>query len=125
MQDPKVLLTVEAINAAPVPFPRGEIRHSPRKIQAKLVRALLKDLGIRGVSVTAPNYSMAQAIDVRIPSLGCGHESSEERWECAGCNMRQAAIARLEALILAAYPDMADRSDTQSDHFDYCLSMGT
>jgi hypothetical protein len=51
-----------------------------------------------------------------------GYRDHEYR-TCPRCQRRHVATLRLTSLILAAYPDLDDRSDSQVDHFDYCLSI--
>lgn len=116
------------------------LRALDRKERAAKVRSLLKSLGIKGVSVTAPNYSMAQSINISMPGDDRGlHDEVHFRLEaevrakpgpycgmvqiCPFCKAEFEAKEKLEALILAAYPDLDDRSDSQYDHFDYCLSF--
>lgn len=112
------------IEAAPTPTPRGAMRHATRKAKAAVVRQLLKDLGIEDVSVTAPSYSMAQAIHISVPDSSHLVHGDREFRECPRCRRRHAARERIERLILAAFPDLGDRSDAMTDHFDYCLSIG-
>lgn len=128
----------------PSPAFRGNVRRLYRKEWSKLVKRLLKDLGLGFVSVTAPNYSMAQSIDIRFHQVETPAESTEhqrlhdeiDRAEiatgglhvgfnrtCKHCHQRWAAHQALERIILAAYPDLDNRSDSQSDYFDYCLSI--
>lgn len=112
-----------------------------RKELAPLVRALLKEIGIKGVSVTTPNYSMARSVAISIPKPVVtdadyiGPNGMNYR-ECAfysdipddvpiKANLRKnrAVQYRLEAILLAAFPGCADRSDYQSDYFDYLFSI--
>ena len=116
------------------------VRQLERKEIAAKVRGLLKSLGIKGMSVTAPSYSMAQTIHISFPRCGRNeHEpvhfrlEAEERAKggpyrgmalvCPFCRVEREARDRLETLILAAFPDLDDRSDLQSDYFDYILSF--
>lgn len=110
------------ILSAKTPTSHSDIRYESRKYIAGAIRGLLKGLGIKGISVTAPVYSMAQAIDIRVPDT-CEHDSMEARRACPVCQNRNLAVRRIEELILAAYPDLDDRSDSMSDHYDYKLSI--
>jgi hypothetical protein len=110
-------------------------RHIPRKEQAALARQLFKRLGLRGISVTTPRYSMAHSVDVRLPAEGqhdpdkwphshrdwCGPNGTghDEATRCPACRDRAAAEKKLEALLLAAFPCHDDRSDSQTDYFDF------
>jgi len=116
--------TLDAIEAAPVPLVRDPaMRSKGRKEWADAVRALFKDLGIPHVSVTRPSYSMACSIDIRLPSTSHGYHGSAEYRECPRCVRRRRGEERVERLILAAYPDLNNRSDPMVDHFDYCLMV--
>jgi hypothetical protein len=42
-------------------------RSTPRKEQAKAARGLFKQLCLPHISVTTPNYSMAQSVEVQFP----------------------------------------------------------
>lgn len=132
---------------APLPSFRGNIRSATRKERAAMVRALFRDMGLKGISVTAPNYSMAQSIDIRFhvgesaPWLGRGDSPHERKhtqineeqaelgeWRgynkfCPWCHEEWEAHNKLEKIILAAFPDLDNRSDSQTDYFDYCLSI--
>lgn len=118
---------IATIEAAPMPTtPRIGTRHDGMVKRAAAVRALLKVLGIRGVSVTAPSYSMACSVHVRLPNFR--HEHDERHFgqryrDCTRCQRRHAATERLARLILTAFPDWDDRSDSQADHFDYVVSV--
>lgn len=109
-------------------------RSIARKQRAVLVRTLFKRLGIKGVSVTCPNYSMARSVDIHIgSSLGTAEDYNFE-----GVNYSQKAFSEmpdktpikikhnalietrrhLEKIILAAFPAHFDRSDSMTDYFD-------
>jgi hypothetical protein len=108
----------------PPPVVDPAARRLPRKERSALIRALFRRLGIKGVSVTTPSYSMAQSVDIAIPdAVEHDHDNGHERTTCPHCMERFAAERHIERIILAAFPDLADRSDSMSDHFDYCLSI--
>lgn len=115
-------------------------RHIPRKEQARLCRELFKRLGVKGVSVTCPNYSMAHSVDVDIDKNipirldAFIHNGVDYRNEVFSdmpddvpakqinqtkCNARQ----KMEAILLRAFPAHDDRSDLQSDYFDFKWSI--
>jgi hypothetical protein len=126
---------------APLPAFRANIRNLTRKEWAQNVRSLFKSLGLGWVSVTAPNYSMASSIDIRFhtPDNFTGaHEAKHAEIDelqrgayewlgyghyCPWCKQQWEAHHRLEQIILAAFPDLNNRSDSMSDHFDFCLSI--
>lgn len=118
---------MEHILAVPLPgLVRADMRQHPRKERAAAIRALFKRLGIKGVSVTAPNYAHAKTVNVDIkrledqPTQRVGNASVPHK----KCREAEIDVARkLEAIILSAFPDLDDRSDPQSDYYDYCISI--
>lgn len=121
--DPRVLL--RRIINTPTPGGIGRnIRREPRKEQARLVRGLLTSLKIKGVSVTAPSYSMASSIHIDAPNPP-PHEPFNDPHgvACPICRERSEAVTRLKEIILAGFPDMGDRSDSMTDYFDSPLSF--
>lgn len=110
-------------------------RSIPRKEQAALARQLMKRLGIKGVSITTPNYSMAQSVDVCLPSEPPADMTGYEQYQYSSfADMpddvpikarevrRNIARNKLDLILEAAFPQHDNRSDYQSDHFDYCWS---
>ena len=101
-------------------------RSIPRKEQAKLARMLFKQLGLKGISVRAPNYSQAQSVDVRLPKR---EDYERDQAGCIDWPNDPAAIAnnaaekRVREILNRAFPNHDDRSDSQSDHFNYCWSV--
>lgn len=125
---------IAAVKLDRVPVMSHE-RCIPRKEQAKLARQLFAKLGIKGVSVTAPNYSMAQSVDVRVPAEAADMTGFEQYEHSTYSDMPdyvpvKAAMLRknqaqkhLFLILNHAFPCHDDRSDSQSDYFDYCWSM--
>lgn len=116
---------LKAVDLAKVPVKSTE-RHIARKEQARLTRELFKELGLKGISVTAPNYSMARAVDVRLPRRSDFSELVDVRRQRISCMAREANHRAAEAvhqILAVAFPNHDDRSDTQSDHFDFCWSV--
>jgi hypothetical protein len=110
-------------------------RSAPRKVRAAAARALFKQMGLKGISVTAPNYSMAQAVHIHLPNTEVPRELYAE-WDLAcrtdtGADTAYGQIRRreyaaeqkLEAILAKAFPNHLDRSDIHCDHFDYCWSV--
>ena len=132
---------LQSIFDAPIPaVHNAQLRHEDRKTWAAEVRRLLKELHVAGVSVTTPSYSQASTIHIRVPSTGfdADHEAIHARIDeqernsgswlgyghfCPLCKEHWEAHQLIEKIILAAFPDLDDRSDSQSDHFDDCLSV--
>ncbi len=111
-------------------------RSLPRKEQAALARQLFRRLGLKGVSVTTPNYSMARVVDVHNPEpahpgwLGSEqwqHESYADIPESVPARMasllRYHAAERVKMLLGHAFPSHDDRSDSQTDYFAACWSV--
>jgi hypothetical protein len=123
--DPKEFhAALAAVDITKIPVMSTD-RHIPRKLQAKLARMLLRSMGIKGVSITTPNYSMAQSVQVRMPRRD-DYDLDEHGFAVPG---NPAAVAnnearqRMLAILLAAFPRHDDRSDTMTDYFDYCWSV--
>ncbi len=101
-------------------------RGIPRKEQAKLARKLFRSLGLQGISVITPNYSMAQSVHVNLPR--CEHDtgidwSYHESKNCALCQRELSASRHVEAILAVAFPNHDNRSDSRSDYFDFCWSI--
>lgn len=103
------------IQIAQVELPqfRANIRDLQRKEIAKRVRELLREMKLTAISVTTPNYRGAQGVLVTLPRCALG-ETLETR---------NAARAKVRAVILAAFPDLDDRSDSQNDTWDYRIQV--
>lgn len=95
-------------------------RCMPRKDRAKLVRQLFRQLGLKGISVTTPNYSMAQSVEVRAPHReDYTPVNGQIDWlNDPAAQANREARERLQAILLAAFPQHDDRSDIQTDYFD-------
>lgn len=129
---------IDAVKLERVPIMARD-RSIPRKDQAKLARELFKKLGIQGLSVTTPNYSMAQGVDVRVPEIPrepgdylfegvdynnhCFSDMPEAVPARAKHLKRWQAIRKIDAILKLAFPNHDDRSDSQSDYFDSCWSV--
>lgn len=98
----------------------------PLKVQAKLTRTLFKALGIKGVSVRAPRYSMACVVEVRLPRRTdyVRNSAGQVEWDKdPAAQANTTARNRMEAILLAAFPQHDNRSDYQTDYFDSCWSI--
>lgn len=120
--------TLTQIENAPLPpVRRHGLRAQGRKAWASEVRHLLKELKITGISVTAPNYSMASSITIRLPQDTTEeHEPEHTRLEaeerakagpyrgmvqvCPFCKRERRAKDKLEAIL-------------QSDSFNFCFTI--
>lgn len=113
----------------------SHLRQASRKEWAQAVRKLFKELGLTGISVTTPSYSMASSIQISLPSVENSNSDEhvklhDDLWregrpgtDCPKCKERQQAREHLENVILTAFPDLDNRSDITTDYFDYCLSF--
>lgn len=114
-------------------------RGIPRKEQAALARSLFKSLGLKGISVTTPNYSMAHVVDVDLPRLPAAvddlvlngrdyqHETYSNMPDDVPAKMknvaRHKASKKIEAILAMAFPNHDDRSDLHQDYFDHKWSI--
>ena len=101
-------------------------RDCPRKDLAAAARKLFRSLGLKGIGVTTPNYSMAQSVNVRLPSRE-DYAFDAAGYVVEGCECRaanNAARDKVDLILYTASPSHRDRSDSQSDHFDYRWSVG-
>jgi hypothetical protein len=117
---------LHAILDAPLPaVVRPRLRHEGRKVWAAQVRKLFKTLGLKGISVTTPSYSMASTIEIRLPEAA-EHDYAAADHDfpaCPICLQRHYAAEHVERIILAAFPDLDNRSEHGTDYYDYCLSL--
>ncbi len=117
-------LAVIPLQAVPV---LSTDRNLPRKLQAKLARDLFKQFGLRGVSVTAPSYANAQSVHVSIPRRR-DYLLTQRGMVSETCPVGKAnsdAQILTEKFLLAAFPNSDNRSDGQSDHYDYRWTVNT
>jgi len=114
---------LERILSVELPVFRDNIRRQPRIERSTAIRKLFKDLGLKSINVTTPNHSMASSTDIRIHRDFHEHAPHADFSTCPRCQRRQKAIQRIHEIILAAFPDMQDRSDHQSDYFNYAFSV--
>lgn len=118
-----------AVRLSDVPVVCAERSGTTRKEIAKLTRQLFSKLGLRGISVTAPNYSMAQSIDITLPGR---RDFVTDQWggvvdwanDPAAMANREAE-AKVHAIMARAFPNHDNRSDSQTDYFDYKYSIDT
>ena len=130
---------VQNVQLAAIPIYRLD-RCAPRTEQARQARELFRRLGVRGVSVTAPRYSQAHSVNVRLPRPGddehdptrwphdhsrcCGQQAGhEESTRCPACAQEDATRRKVKAILYAAFPNHRDRSEVQTDYFDFCWSI--
>lgn len=125
---------IAAIDLARVPTMTTD-QSIPRKARAVLVRDLFKQLRLKGISVTVPNYSMAHTVDIRLPrephepddyigSDGRNYHNgpmsempADLPYKSKWCEHVDAS-KKIEEIIKIAFPAHLDRSDYQSDYFD-------
>jgi hypothetical protein len=117
--------TVETIEAAMMPLVQHPaLRSRPQKERSSAIRKLLRQVKIKNVSVTSDHGSMCFGTSVRFVPLACPERGPDHgSWNCAICKRNTEAGARLREIILAAFPDMDDRSDSMTDYFDQPFSV--
>lgn len=109
-------------------------RSIPRKEQAKIARYLFKQIGLKGISVTCPNYSMAHSVDVVItgdPIFPGDYIQGSKSYELTALSDMPVSLpaqqkrtrgykARLkvEEILLKAFPNHGDRSEYGIDYYD-------
>jgi hypothetical protein len=98
-------VALDAVNLDKVPVVSTD-RSIERKEQARLARQPFRRLGLGGVSFTAPRYSMAQGVDVKLPA-----PSGDAR-------------GKVLTILARAFPCHEDRGDSVSNHLDYCWFVG-
>jgi hypothetical protein len=118
---------ISSIEAAALPAPTGDaIRTLGTVEQCSKIRAMLKAAGIKGVSVKRSHAGWSATVAVSF--LRLGHEEGvnwglHNRAECPICSREIAATRKLETVILAAFPDCDNRSDSMTDYFDYVFGV--
>ncbi len=124
--------TIASIMSAALPasFISQPIRHLDQKERTTCIRSLLRSCGVlmgargKGVSVKAATGSMCYWTKVRYENVshadGTGHHN---QFECATCTANRAASAKVSALILEAFPDLDNRSDSMTDHSDFVFTI--
>ena len=117
------LASIDAVDTSNISPMLPPLRHEPRKAIAAHVRNLLKSVGVKHVSVTTPNYSMAQSIKISLLHDSHEHTPDIDCSNCPRCVRRWTKVVKIGCIILAAHPELNDRSDSQTDHFDYRLSI--
>lgn len=124
-----VLASIESAKL-PVGLVPANIRSLGQKERTAAIRSLLKASGVKmgargnGVSVKSATGSMCYWTTVRYESID--HAPGVEmhsRFYCPTCKANAAASEKLHTLILAAFPDLGDRSDIQVDHFDFVYTV--
>jgi hypothetical protein len=109
--------------------PSDAPRNLPRKEFAKLVRAFLREIGVKGVSVVTPNYSMAMGIEIRIPKREdfLTRPDGSVDWlnpeNCPARLTNDAAEKLLAGFLCDHFPNHTNRSDSQVDRFDFRWSI--
>jgi len=103
-------------------------RGLPRKEQAVLVRKLFRRLGLNAISVRTRSYSMAQAVNVRLPRrqdhdrecwphhhdehcCGAGVENGHHEFNrCPACREHAENVLAVQGILARALPKHDDRS---------------
>lgn len=125
MTVPDTIRTIEAATVPAAPL-NPKARSAGQKERTVMIRKALKDCGVRGVSVTMATGSMCYWTHVRaegVPHAEGTDWNEHERRECLVCERNQAADKKLHAIIMAAFPDLGDRSDSMTDHFDFVFTV--
>lgn len=96
-------------------------RNIERKVFAKTVREMFKKLGIKGASVTTPDYSMASSIDIAIPVyyIDVYDSVTLDRLTSDAGDKSTKLHEQIKMIMANAFPTMDDKSDTMTDYFDF------
>ncbi len=125
------LAVVMSIASATIPTAPEKIRDLHQKERTAKIRSMLRGMGIKvgavgkGVSVVSATGSMCYWTNVRFKGLrhAAGTSCGYTRMECHTCRANLAAVRTVEKLILTAFPDLDDRSDSQTDHFNFVFTV--
>lgn len=123
------------ILATPLPAFVANIRALKPTERSTAIRKLFKQIGISGLRVTTPYYFGICRIAIpedddhdevhaaaektahdEFPYLGMVHY-------CTVCKRRLDARNHLEKIVLAAFPDLDDRSNLETDYYDYVFAI--
>jgi hypothetical protein len=117
--------TVDMIEAATIPTraQAAGLRSEPQVTRTRAIRGLLKSLGIKGVFCTSAKGSMCNWTNVDFDGIRCNAGIDHERRSCPVCQRNIAAERKLNQIILGGFPDLDDRCDSQSDHFDFMFAV--
>jgi len=105
------------------------LRHEGMGARTRAIRALLKTQGIKGVSVRQSTGSMCfwTYVDIPRPPLGERTLSTDVGYigdRGAYLARERSVREKLQAIILAAFPDLDDRSDAYTDYSDFVFMVG-
>jgi hypothetical protein len=126
-----VFASIEAA-ALPVGFVTEKIRDLTQKERTAKIRAALKACGVlmgsvgKGVSVKSATGSMCYWTHVEFARAQHAEGTTffdHNRMECPVCQVNITADRKLSALVLQAFPDLDDRSDSMTDYSDFVFSV--
>ncbi len=136
----QVYASIEAATVpfGPVFFTPGTLRPMGQAARTDAIRKLMKYVRVKGVSVRKATGSMCYWTNVDLPyGWPCGCPGDCDKWQpCprqSNAGEHQLGVWRdrarkardkVKAIILAAYPDLDDRSDSMTDHFDFVFTVG-
>jgi hypothetical protein len=98
-------------------------RYIPRKEQARLARELFKRLGLKGLGARVTRGFNCSTVHIKVPRLQHSPEEHKTNWRdtgnCQACKFDRYARDKLDEILARAFPQHDDRSDSQSDYFDF------
>ncbi len=108
----------------------GKVRSLYTKEIAAKIRELFRALGIKKVKVAKGKGTGSCYIHVDYPSgpfLMCSDYNEQFHANEADPGVQEARWAdkTLKRIILTAFPDLDDRSDSMTDYFDFVFTIGT
>ena len=112
---------IDAIKLEDVPVQHIE-RHVGQEERTKLIRSLMKTLGLKGISVRKATGAQCYWTYITVPKMAYDPKVSqaerENIWE-----LEYKAKEKIESIILAAFPSFEDRSDPQTDYFSFVFMV--
>lgn len=117
-----------ALEAAMAAVQEGKVsvvcrnRSVPRREQAALTRKLFRDLGIVGISVTAPTHAHCKSVYLTLPKRD-DHTHSKSSGGCKACEALGVVRRKLEEILARAFPRHDDRSTDGDDYDDSCWTF--
>lgn len=115
------LNTIETASLPAAPFALGT-RRLWGAARTSVIRQALKASGVRGVSIKASTTGRTD-IGLKGEVHPACDWSTHIVHECPTCSRNLAAERKITAIVLAALPDLDDRSDTMTDYFDFVFMV--
>lgn len=113
--------TIETASIPAAPFALGT-RRLWGAARTGVIRQALKATGVKGVSIKTSTTGRTD-ISLRGEVHPACDWSTHIVHECSTCSRNLAAERKITAIVLAALPDLDDRSDSMIDYFDFVFMV--